>query len=122
MRLSGKTYRAVLRALADASEGKFVVFVSGYSHDDRALRFAHDLTHCLHDCAYFNAQRREVTFRKDDGVEVIGTLNVTHIEAFEQDVRGGRYRGTERTKFKMVFDDCGPSERLRDFLKECACG
>jgi len=124
MRATGKTYRAVLRALADASEGKFVVFV-GRGYPDHARRYAYDLTLPLHNCVFFNQAKSELTFREPpDGLKTIGTLRFrfTYLEAFERDVRGGRYSGFDRTKLKVVFDDCGPDAYTYLFLQERANG
>lgn len=122
MRATGKTYCAVLRALADASEGKFVVFVSEYRHDQTPIHYAYGMTRCLHDCVFYNQPASEVTFREPDGTRSIGTLRFTNIEDFLYDVRSGRYSGIDRAKFKVVFDDCGPDEHTQEFLRARANG
>lgn len=122
MRGSGKTFRAVLRAVADASEGKFVIFVTQHRHDSHVLSYINEVTHCLHDCVYLSMKEPQVEFRTPGSDAVVGRLRITDIESFQRDVRIGRYSGLEKRKLKVYFDDCGPDEYLQQFLAERAHG
>ena len=123
MRATGKTFRAVLRALADASEGKFVIFVAKNRGDQTALHYMEAMTRCIYDCVFTKmAGPPEIQFRRPRTSELIGSLRFTHLEAFQRDVMEHRYDGLEKHKLKVVFDDCGPDDRLRYFIQERARG
>lgn len=107
MRATGKTFRAVLRAVADASDGKVVIFVHPHRHAEYVLSFIEDATRRLHDCVYVRIKGDpEISFRAPGGGSTIGLLRITSMERFQQDILEGRYNGLDKHRLKVVFDDC----------------
>ena len=94
MRATGNTYRAILRAIAVASEGENILFVSNTRpHADVALRIAQMITNGLMGCVTYT--QNEIKFKNG------GFLEITTEDIFFQKEREGKYNGM---KAKRVFD------------------
>ena len=95
MRSSGKTYRAVLRAVADASEGRRIVYVSStLAHLDIAINYASILTQIIEGVI---RSKTKVNFIHSNGVIFFVTLSEYEHSFFDYKLEG--------IKFDCVVED-----------------